>query len=157
MKNKYKLLLLMAVLFILITSSYASLPSSETSSDLTNPNSPEIIRQSDSESSRRENYLISDNETETCLTCNDTGIINRTITNYLACKECDGTGRIICPDCSGSGRSEFSKRLGTNICPNCQGNGRITCIDCNGKGYTSESVTTKVKCPICKDKVQKLK
>jgi hypothetical protein len=49
------------------------------SSDLTNPNSPEIIRQSDSESSRRENYLISDNETETYLTCNDTGIITRTI------------------------------------------------------------------------------
>lgn len=154
MKNKYKLLLLIAVLFILITSSYAYLQPSGTSSDLTNRSGPEIIRQSDSESSRKENYLISENKTETCLICNDTGMITRTITNYISCKECNGTGRIICPHCNGSGGSEFSKQLGTNICPSCQGNGRVTCINCNGNGYKGETVTTPVKCSICKDKVQ---
>ncbi|MGF7119293.1 hypothetical protein [Methanobacterium oryzae] len=151
MKNIYKLLLLIAVLFILITSSYASSQNLETSFDLTNQNSPEIVRQSDSESSRKEHYLVSD--PETCLICNDTGTITKTITNYLACKECDGTGRIICPHCSGSGRSEFSKHLGTNICPSCQGNGRLTCPNCHGKGYKSETLKTQVNCPICKNKI----
>lgn len=154
LKNIYKLLLLIAVLFILITSSYAFHQNSETSFDLTNQNSQEIVRQSDSESSRKEHYLVSDSEAETCLICNDTGTVIKTLKNYLACKECEGTGRIICPHCSGSGRSEFSAHLGTNICPSCQGNGRLTCPNCYGKGYKSETVTTQVNCPICKNKVQ---
>lgn len=154
LKNKYKLLLLIAVVFILITGAYASLqPSKMLSSTLTDPNCPESVSQSDSESSRRESSLVSANETETCLICNNTGILTKTIKNYLTCLACANTGRIICRHCSGSGRSELSEHIGTNICPRCQGTGRQTCLDCGGNGYKSETVTTQVKCPICKDKV----
>lgn len=151
LNNKSKLLLLIAVIFILIAGAYASLQPSEISSTLTNPNSSESVSQSGSESSRRDNSLIS--ETETCLICNDTGTLTKTIENYLTCPVCAGTGKIICPDCNGSGRSEFSKHLGTNICPSCHGDGRLTCSDCSGKGYKSETIITTVKCPICKDKI----
>lgn len=152
LKNRYKLLLFTAVLLILIAGVYASFePPIAPLSDLTNSNVLDSFSQN-SESSRRENNLASADKTDTCLTCNDTRTLTKTIENYLTCQACAGAGKIICPYCSGSGHLGASGHSGADICPECLGTGRQTCHDCDGKGYKSETVITKEKCPTCKDK-----
>lgn len=143
LKKRYKLLLIIAVILILTTCAYAHFqPPITSSSDLTNPNSSDIISQNDSECLRRESS-VSNSKTKSCLTCNDTGTLTKTIENYLTCPVCAGTGKITCPCCDGSGH------LGTDICIKCLGASLQTCPDCDGKGYKSEIVTTKDKCPDC--------
>lgn len=155
LKKIYKLLLIIALLFILTTEAYASVQPSETqSSNLTDLMSSEGVNRIDSDSSRRESSLVGENETKICLACNDTGIITKTITNYLTCPVCTA-GKVSCHSCDGLGYLGSSKHIGKEICPECLGTGLQTCPDCNGKGYKSEITTSQANCPICKDKTTK--